>query len=553
VAGESRPAAERERTGGLVGRHRIHLRRRGANKDPLASLSLDGHASTRTKGNRRRTRGTEDDLNGLLDSSVGTKQRQQRGFRFGGQYWRDELGHYRKPRSGSGAGKGYGRGSTRSGGRKADGERARRMRQGPGDRVPLVTARRSVVRGSLDKSVIQRVVRRNLRAIRNVYEQQLKSNPGLKGGLVVRFTIGSNGTVTDARVQSSTLNNPQVTQGITRLMRRWRFPRPKGGGVIHVAYPFHFRSSGDSVDATARSAAPRVSPTLPRLAGRRRWVRMKKVWYQDSTLTRVTRPGWRDLDRVAQRERDLADNPDSRDRHRRLYNALIRAGELDRGLRLVQDWLRREPHSTRALSLLAEVASRGGQHEQALRALGSIIDLEPRNERLHRRLAAKLLAAGQTDTACAHRISLAALAPTDARRLQEAQDCRSGLAPTSERRVLRGRIRLQGSWGGGEDLDLALVTSKGRRISWVSNRRGLSFARVNSTSSEQLGVRWLRPGRYRVELTRADGADPLPVRGWVQITAPGTRRRLPFRLVGKHTYVAELRIRRRSRLVPAPL
>jgi TonB family protein len=542
------------RGGGSLAGERV-----GDGHDPLAGLTLGGRTSSRSKNRGRRSRGTEDDLDSLVDSAVG-KKRKRKSWRFDGEYWRDELGHYRRRSADSSA---VLKGSGRNGGKRPRGgvtskDRAQRLREGPRDRVPRVAASppRAAVRGSLDSNVIRRVIRRNLRSIRNIYERQLRSNPNLVGRLNVRFTIGPNGSVIDAKVQSSTLNNRQVAQGITSAMRRWRFPRPSGGGVIHVVYPFVFRTSGGGVASRTdgvRGQGQRALPALPPLRRGRRWVRMKKVWYQDSTLTRMTRPGWRDVDRVTQREQDLADRPDSRDRHRRLYNALIRAGELDRGLRLAQDWLRREPHSTQALSLLAEAASRGGQHEQALRALGSIIDLEPRNERLHQRLAAKLLVAGQTDAACAHRISLAALAPADARRLQAAQDCRSGLTPRSDQPGLRGRIKLRGSWGSGEDLDLALVTSKGRRISWLSNRRGLTFSRVNSPSSEQLGVHWLRPGRYRVEVTRAAASDAPPVRGWVHVTAPGTSQRLPFRLVGKHTYVAELRIKRRSRLVPAPL
>jgi hypothetical protein len=122
---------------------------------------------------------------------------------------------------------------------------------------------------------------------------------------------------------------------------------------------------------------------------------------------------------------------------------------------------------------------------------------------------------------------------------------------------MRGSVRVRGSWRSGQDLDLALVTRTGRRICWLSNRSGLSFDNVASASSEHLAVRWLPPGRYRVEVSRASAdsiEDAPPTRGTVRISAPGLQRRLVFNLAEgrQRTYLAELRIHRRSRLVPAP-
>jgi TonB family protein len=523
VAGETGQAQQaRAEVRGLVARakgtRRAHgyYANPGSDEDPLGGLAFDGQAGERS---RKRSERVDRDLDALIDRAV--------------RPGRHSLGTTR-----------------REGGGGGDGDRRGREKgwSGPKDRVPRVTAQhRAAVSGSLSQNQIRSVVRRQIRSIRRVYETQLKRNPNLRGMLRVRFTIGPTGRVIAVSLPRSTLKNPQLERGIASVVKRWRFPAPKGGGVIHVEYPFVFRSSG----ATSEKSRP---VDLPPLGRGRRWIRMKRVWYRDATLTRLTRPTWRDLHLVGRREQDLAERPDSRDRHRQLYGALIRAGRLERSIRLLEDWLRREPRSPEALSLLAEAASRAGQRQRALRALESIIDLDPRNATLHRRLTQKLQATGQTRAACAHRVSLAALAPADPRLAQQARDCRDGYRPAwPERTRVRGRVTLRATWLGDQDLDLALVTRRGRRITWLSNRRGLDFASVNSSLGEELGVRWLPVGRYRIEVTRADGSVAAsPVRGSVSISAPGLRRRVPFVLGGKQTYLAELRIRRRSRLVPAP-
>lgn len=99
------------------------------------------------------------------------------------------------------------------------------------------------VTGKLDAKVIADVVRRNLRGIKYCYERELNNNPNLQGKVVVLFTIGSDGKVTNYQVESSTLNSSAVETCILRMIRRWRFPAPDGGSVT-VAYPFVFSSAG---------------------------------------------------------------------------------------------------------------------------------------------------------------------------------------------------------------------------------------------------------------------------------------------------------------------
>jgi hypothetical protein len=377
--------------------------------------------------------------------------------------------------------------------------------------------------------------------------------------VIVQFTIGP-----DGRVLSSTATGTAsraVRQGIARVVRTWRFPRPAGGGNVIVSYPFVFRSAGgggggaprpnDRLDRLLRPHVPQAPP--PPLADGRRWVRMKRVHYQEASLGTVGSTA-HDLRLVETRRRELDRRPDSRDRHLALYRALSRAGRPDEALVVLEAWLARDPHSVRALSLVVETAARLGQRERALRAMGSLVELDHRNRSLHARLAAMHDALGSTRAACAHWISLAQVAGADAEGVRRARDCRDGYRPSSGHQAPRGSVVLRGRWDHPEDLDLALVTSRGRRIAWLSNRR-LRFAHVASPEREELAVRWLPPGRYRVEVSRAGTADAAnAVRGSVAVRAPGLSRRLRFRLGADepNLYVAELTIHRRTRLEPAP-
>ena len=131
---------------------------------------------------------------------------------------------------GGGNGAGYGRGVGRLSGRRA--------------RAPRVVAGRAEVRGSLDKEIIRRIIRRHINEVKYCYSVELQANPNLYGRVVVQFTIAATGQVVVSKVQSSTLNNGKVESCIAQAVRRWLFPKPKGGGIVIVSYPFVLKSAG---------------------------------------------------------------------------------------------------------------------------------------------------------------------------------------------------------------------------------------------------------------------------------------------------------------------
>lgn len=96
--------------------------------------------------------------------------------------------------------------------------------------------------GELDPNAVSSVVRQNQLAIKACYEGELKRNPSLKGRIEVMILIDSLGRVAKVEVASNTMGNREVADCMQSRIRRWRFPKPKGGDV-EVKYPFIFSPS----------------------------------------------------------------------------------------------------------------------------------------------------------------------------------------------------------------------------------------------------------------------------------------------------------------------
>lgn len=115
---------------------------------------------------------------------------------------------------------------------------------GRGKSVTKVIPGKTTVIGGLDKDVIAKVIRRHQNEIKYCYESELNKNPALAGKVAVAFTIDPAGAVADANVSESTLGSSPAEQCMISRIRRWKFPEPKGGGVVNVTYPWLFSPSG---------------------------------------------------------------------------------------------------------------------------------------------------------------------------------------------------------------------------------------------------------------------------------------------------------------------
>jgi hypothetical protein len=111
------------------------------------------------------------------------------------------------------------------------------------DRDVAVSAGKPIVLGSLDKEIIRRVVRENQAQIKYCYEKELTTTPGLYGKITMKWVITGTGTVSQAKVDQSDMKNKSVEDCIARKITTWRFPKPKGGGIVIVTYPFVFKQT----------------------------------------------------------------------------------------------------------------------------------------------------------------------------------------------------------------------------------------------------------------------------------------------------------------------
>ena len=103
-----------------------------------------------------------------------------------------------------------------------------------------------IILGAIDRSSIERVIKRHLNQLRYCYQRELQKDPDLEGKITVRFVIAADGNVASAEVDVSTLDNPVLESCVVRRFRRMKFDAPAGGGIVIVRYPIVFSVALDS-------------------------------------------------------------------------------------------------------------------------------------------------------------------------------------------------------------------------------------------------------------------------------------------------------------------
>jgi tetratricopeptide (TPR) repeat protein len=311
----------------------------------------------------------------------------------------------------------------------------------------------------------------------------------------------------------------------------------------------------------------------PRMA-RRRYVPMRRVW--DKKVSFAAASAFApNAGRVSTAESALLAAPNSRDKTAELFSLYSTLGRIGDAQDLTAKWAGRDALDPEAILARADLAARQGDRDRAIRILGGLADVRPGDRAIQARLADVQDAAGNPALACEHRITLADLAPSDAKLVAAAMSCARALgqidlagalrfdAADKVREALdklttetakpaaRGELSVSAEWTGGADVDIGLIDAQGRRTSWLGAAGNAKVVGrdVRSTHGEALEITGLPQGNYVVEVTRVGGGSD-PVRGDVLVRFGGETTRLPFTLLGARSEVGTVRVYFTSRLVP---
>lgn len=93
----------------------------------------------------------------------------------------------------------------------------------------------------LDKEIIHTVVAEHNEELLNCYAEELAVKKGLKGKIVVAWTVMEDGTVADAKITETTMKNENVENCMIQNINKWKFPVT--GTKASVDYPFEFDAS----------------------------------------------------------------------------------------------------------------------------------------------------------------------------------------------------------------------------------------------------------------------------------------------------------------------
>jgi hypothetical protein len=107
-----------------------------------------------------------------------------------------------------------------------------------------IAASEPEITGSIDRELIRRVVRSHLDQLRYCYDVQLTKNPKLSGKVAVKWVVTEQGSVSSSVVVQTTTGNTELDTCVAGRVLTWVFPKPKGGGVAVVTYPFVFKEPG---------------------------------------------------------------------------------------------------------------------------------------------------------------------------------------------------------------------------------------------------------------------------------------------------------------------
>jgi tetratricopeptide (TPR) repeat protein len=295
----------------------------------------------------------------------------------------------------------------------------------------------------------------------------------------------------------------------------------------------------------------------------RRMIPMRRTWVRKGSFTNDRLPRDANLRSLTKAEDDFDKEPERRNGLKSLLALYTRRSELDHADSLVERWIDKEPLDPDALTARADSSARRGMRSDAIRMLGSVVDARPDDVKAQQRLARLYDWSGAREQSCRFWVALAEIHADKAEWLAQAVRCNRNLDSTwladdllgnaaekvrsdAERILsqtpdssgtLSGDLRIEANWSADADVDIALITPEGQRVSWLGapTRQVITARDVTSRSGESLAVRNAPAGNYLIELVRVSGSGS--VRGDLQLTIADLKKNVPFSLSGDRTVV----------------
>ncbi len=94
--------------------------------------------------------------------------------------------------------------------------------------------------GQRSTESILRVIRQHTPGLRHTYNKYLKTNPGFKGKITLKFAIAPSGSIVELTIVGTTTGVGEFDAEIRDKVRTWRFEPVKGKSNDNVTVPFTF-------------------------------------------------------------------------------------------------------------------------------------------------------------------------------------------------------------------------------------------------------------------------------------------------------------------------
>ena len=84
-----------------------------------------------------------------------------------------------------------------------------------------------VIQGGVSEKAVKQPIEKQLAELVNAYASELSSQPGLRGKMVVEFTVGANGLVRNVKVVLNELN-PSLGQTVIGFLKKLKVTNSTG-------------------------------------------------------------------------------------------------------------------------------------------------------------------------------------------------------------------------------------------------------------------------------------------------------------------------------------